>query len=434
MVSLAEQLKQLEDDVPKTVDPEEAYADIDGHDLSRSHAAREHYTDVGPSALRRGEVAQTLLSDKYEGKPSSRMKIFDDDEEASEPEDEPGYDEEEEEDEDEEHFDEDEEDYDEDEGEEEEDDEDEEEEDEDEGEDQPAPSGKALDPMGALKASKMKDIEKGGAIKRQRDLFDSLMTTRITFQKALTTAFGLPVPLPSDPAGEIPSTRDSVLASLGKLNDTLLSLRTSLILPGSEPVPKRRKTDSDPTSEEYWRDSATDSFALVDASHPALVPLLAKWSTKIQAATSALGSRAAGGSKLMQGTKPTGVVDAIDASLSQKRDKSKPLLEDAEHAYRALLREVIESKQGTTPVDLMHLRREKKRKREAERGGSKGRRIRYTVHDKAVNFVVPVPLNGWGEEQTDELFASLLGGAGTKGATSEMPAQENVELGGLRMF
>ena len=87
------------------------------------------------------------------------MKIFDDDEEASEPEDEPGYDEEDEED------------YDEDEGEEEEDDEDEEEEDEDEGEDQPAPSGKALDPMGALKASKMKDIEKGGAIKRQRVSF-----------------------------------------------------------------------------------------------------------------------------------------------------------------------------------------------------------------------------------------------------------------------
>lgn len=267
-----------------------------------------------------------------------------------------------------------------------------------------------------------------------QDLFDSLMTTRITFQKALTSAFALPVPLPTDPAGEIPSARDSVLASLGKLNETLLSLRTSLVLPGSEPASKRRKTDSDPTSEDYWRDSATASFALVDAGHGALVPLLAKWSTKIQAATSALGSRAAGGSKLMQGAKPSGVVDAIDASLSQKRDKARPLLEDAEHAYRALLREVIESKQGTTPVDLMHLRREKKRKREAERGGSKGRRIRYTVHDKAVNFVVPVPLHGWGEEQTDELFASLLGGAGAKGATSEMPPQEAVELGGLRMF
>lgn len=134
--------------------------------MSRSHAAREHYTDVGPSALRRGEVAQTLLSDKYEGKPSSRMKIFDDDEEASEPEDEPGFDDEDEEEEDEEDYDEDEEDYEEDEDEEEDDEEeDDEEEDED---DEPAPSGKALDPMGALKASKMKDIEKGGAIKRQR--------------------------------------------------------------------------------------------------------------------------------------------------------------------------------------------------------------------------------------------------------------------------
>lgn len=96
------------------------------------------------------------------------MKIFDDDEEASEPEDEPGFgDEDDEEDEDEEDFD-DEEDYDEDEDEEDDDDEEDEEDEEDEGEDEPAPSGKALDPMGALKASKLKDIEKGGAIKRQR--------------------------------------------------------------------------------------------------------------------------------------------------------------------------------------------------------------------------------------------------------------------------
>lgn len=141
---------------------------MDGHDLSRSHAAREHYADVGPSALRRGEVAQTLLGEKYEGKPSSRMKIFDDDdEEASEPEEEAGgfSDEDEEEEDDEEDYDDEEEDYDE------EDDEEEEESEDEGGEDEgeePAPSGKALDPMGALRASKQKDIEKGGAIKRQR--------------------------------------------------------------------------------------------------------------------------------------------------------------------------------------------------------------------------------------------------------------------------
>lgn len=105
------------------------------------------------------------------------------------------------------------------------------------------------------------------------------------------------------------------------------------------------------------------------------MPILNKWSTKIQAASLQLGSKQAGGSKFMQAARgPTGVVDAIDAALAQKRDNPKPLLEAEEDAYRGLLREVIESRQGGG--DLMHHRREKKKKREAERGGSKGRKLR----------------------------------------------------------
>ena len=51
-------------------------------------------------------------------------------------------------------------------------------------------------------------------------------------------------------------------------------------------------------------------------------------------------------------------------------------MEVQETGYRALLREVIESRSGGTGADLSHLRREKKKKREAERGGSKGRKLR----------------------------------------------------------
>jgi hypothetical protein len=45
---------------------------------------------------------------------------------------------------------------------------------------------------------------------------------------------------------------------------------------------------------------------------------------------------------------------------------------------------------------------------------------RYTVHEKAQNFVVPIPLShGWHQEQIDELFTSLLGGAGLTGAGAD---------------
>ncbi|KAL0245574.1 hypothetical protein I308_104706 [Cryptococcus tetragattii IND107] len=66
----------------------------------------------------------------------------------------------------------------------------------------------------------------------------------------------------------------------------------------------------------------------------------------------------------------------------------------------------------------------KKKKREAERGGSKRRKLRYTVHEKAQNpSVVPIPLSqGWHEEQMEE---RLDVGNANEGLA---------ELGGLRVF
>jgi protein AATF/BFR2 len=254
---------------------------------------------------------------------------------------------------------------------------------------------------------------------------------RIAFQKAVPSAFSLPPfdEVDDDPEGEIEPKRADALSSLAELSETLFSLRSLISLPGTEAPAKRRRT-GEPSDESYWTASAADSFALADAAHPALVPILNKWSTKIQAAS--LATNKTGGSKFAA-AKPMGVVDAIDAALSQKRDAPKPLLEAEEGAYRGLLREVIESRGGG---DVMAHRREKKKKREAERGGSKGRKLRYTVHDKAVNFVVPIPLEGgWHEEQVDELFCSLFGGVGLKGAVSDAPETNGVtDLGGLRVF
>lgn len=67
----------------------------------------------------------------------------------------------------------------------------------------------------------------------------------------------------------------------------------------------------------------------------------------------------------------------------------------------------------------------------------------YTVHEKAQNFVVPIPFNeGWHDEQIDELFSSLLGGAGMKGGSAEtavnagaaVDAEGLASLGGLKVF
>ena len=70
---------------------------------------------------------------------------------------------------------------------------------------------------------------------------------------------------------------------------------------------------------------------------------------------------------------------------------------------------------------------------------------RYTVHEKAQHFAAPVPLrNAWHDEQVDEFFSSLLGGAGLAGAGTEgaLPGQGLIaggdegmgDLGELRVF
>ncbi|WVQ94872.1 hypothetical protein IAU59_001956 [Kwoniella sp. CBS 9459] len=492
-LSLADQLKALSAaSQSQALDPESAYTSLDslptkqggGENGIDPNEGKEHYLDVGPSRLRMqlnddASAGGTLRGEKYAGVTKGRVRIFDDDEDEEEDaigdenrpfgavdddeEDEEDDDDEEDEDED------DDEDEDEDEEEDEDDDEEEEEEEEEE-EDVPrkstangGTSGKTLDPVASLRDSRLKDIEKGRGIRRQKALFESLLTLRITFQKALSSSTAIPPTLPADPAGEIAQKRLDILKSLGDLNERMFTLRESLNLSGtglSEGAgaeekaaaalgqrKRKRDDEGDSSSAEYWMQSSHQSLGLSDTAHPQMLPILSKWSSKIQAASLQLGSKQAGGSKFLQTIKSGAgsVVEAIETGLTNKRDSEKSLMDNEESSYRALLREVIESRSGSSgpAADLTHLRREKKKKREAERGGSKGRKLRYTVHEKAQNFIVPIPLRGgWHEEQVDELFSSLFGGVGMKGAVAENRVEVDAGvdgeglsgLGGLRVF
>lgn len=70
---------------------------------------------------------------------------------------------------------------------------------------------------------------------------------------------------------------------------------------------------------------------------------------------------------------------------------------------------------------------------------SKGRKMRYTVHEKLQNFMASEDRGMWGERQRDELFGGLLG---RRGALREDAVdvedgdlgREDVEEEGLRLF
>lgn len=106
---------------------------------------------------------------------------------------------------------------------------------------------------------------------------------------------------------------------------------------------------------------------------------------------------------------------------------------------------VSNSTNMTAGLPALPNRRELKVKKPVDTKASKGRKMRYTMHEKLQNFMAPDDRGTWGERQRDELFGGLLGrkvklgedeegvdGEDGDGEGSEMDGE--VEVEGLRLF
>lgn len=132
--------------------------------------------------------------------------------------------------------------------------------------------------------------------------------------------------------------------------------------------------------------------------------------------------------------------------VTPKKDEKKDTLEgddadtpdvfDDTDYYQTLLRDVIDARSGASGLDaltadwrLAQKQRKKSKAATVETRASKGRKLRFEVHEKLRNFMAPAPppplsltfagyghgVGGggavWHEAQVDELFAGLLGRA-----------------------
>ncbi|XP_053384310.1 protein AATF-like [Mercenaria mercenaria] len=124
------------------------------------------------------------------------------------------------------------------------------------------------------------------------------------------------------------------------------------------------------------------------------------------------------------GTKPIPDQPEILPSLQGEervsdRDSSKDNdveIFDDDDFYHQLLRELIEKKTSdvSDPValsrqwlEIQKLR--SKNKKKVDNRASKGRKVRYDVHKKLVNFMAPEDNCKWSQEARDDLFKSLFG-------------------------
>ncbi|KAF9161503.1 hypothetical protein DFQ26_004496 [Actinomortierella ambigua] len=130
----------------------------------------------------------------------------------------------------------------------------------------------------------------------------------------------------------------------------------------------------------------------------------------------------------------------LDAHLSNHDEE---IFDDTDF-YQQLLRELIESRMvdNDDPTAMgmrwAALRQSKQSKKAVDTKASKGRRLRYHVHDKLQSFMAPVPAGTWHEEMTEELFSSLLGRqSGLKDEDNEgeeEEAEDDVPDDGMRIF
>jgi protein AATF/BFR2 len=110
-------------------------------------------------------------------------------------------------------------------------------------------------------------------------------------------------------------------------------------------------------------------------------------------------------------------LDSEETSNNKHLDDFDSEIFDDGDYYQQLLKELIESRMSDTsdPV-LLGLRyaqlkqlQKKKAKKNIDTRASKGRKVRYQVHEKIQNFMTPEPRGTWHDEMKNELFTSLFG-------------------------
>ena len=321
-----------------------------------------------------------------------------------------------------------------------------------------------------LSQSVKADAEKGRAVKKQRTTFDSLLNVRIKLQKTLVVANSIPTAEGQEKAS---NDEDAIIAAetaavtlwnnLNALHMSLYAIRTGT---------KRKYSEfTSPTQlEAMWDDvKANEAESL-----PQRNSTLDFWSSKCRATTNIVQTR-----KLNTTSMQQSLSDVLASQLSDiqrliartriprscaplqaaKRQAPAtnldtddlPIYDDADF-YSTLLQSLISQRSDDTtsslsalninfPVEPWQAAREAKTKKAVDTKASKGRKLKYTVHEKLQNFMAPEDRTSWGERQCDELFGSLFGrkiGLGELDEddvdSEEAGEAEDAGFEGLRLF
>ncbi|PQK17426.1 hypothetical protein BB8028_0007g06210 [Beauveria bassiana] len=308
------------------------------------------------------------------------------------------------------------------------DEEDEEEEDDDDGDEEDEKDDKASKAKpGMSDRSPNADIEKGAAIQKQRKLYDGLLNLRIRLQKALVAAntFSALEEEQEEEEGTAESYDTAEATALSLLN-TISSLRENCGAPVVSGTKRKRDYEASSTSAEIWEQLQEEDRCALKFREKCLE----KWSRKVQSvnvtAPKAFGSR----NKTLVDSLHDQLNDpekrlakrtrvprsCAPAQHAKKMAEDKTIFDDADF-YQLLLKELVEQRTvdsssnqtSAVPSVVLTATRENRTRKVVDRKASKGRKMRFTVHEKLQNFMAPEDRRQWEQSAIDRLFSTLFG-------------------------
>ncbi|PKX95371.1 putative transcription factor AATF/Che-1 [Aspergillus novofumigatus IBT 16806] len=317
------------------------------------------------------------------------------------------------------------------------------------------------------------DAAKGRAVKQQRATFDALLNARIKLQKGLTAINQLSITAkgsdekPNIDGEAIKSAESAALALWSTLEDLRLALADAQTQDESKKRKRPSAVSAATSTDSLWKrmaDLESDAVAHRRA-------VLDKWSLKVRGSTASLPNargKLLGASAASQQT-ITAVIDAQvasetgDRTAKRRRNSSdegpEPVYDDTVF-YQSLLRDLVEQRMSssdaiTNGIDTLHLQlpsrqgihpitgmRKDKVKQDIDTRASKGRKMRFDVHEKLQNFMAPEDRGTWTATAREEFFASLLGKTASgllregddEDASAAEESDEDHEEVGLRLF
>lgn len=291
-----------------------------------------------------------------------------------------------------------------------------------------------------------KDVEKGVSIQNQLHIWEKLLEIRIHSQKILLKANSLPSTEYFEQFNSHPEFNDAVQrtsANVENLLTKMCTLQKALVnqYPETKEVnSKRQRIDVSDDTDRVSKIAKKLESDFVDFKDYRNATI-SKWYDRTKVLTSGASKtlkqpafdiiRNIEGvlsnkdelikkTRLYKGGYEIIGMDASTKEASKLNGESEPVfcseIYDDTDFYHSQLRELIEFKTNTSTnpadmtkqfVELQKLRN--KIKKVVDTRASKGRKIRYAVHNKMVNFMARNDPSEWSNEAKTELFSSLFG-------------------------